>query len=148
MQNKSNINYLAEKKTYYNKILNYLNISDFNKENNTNNYSDNIKEKQIKNIIFLSIKKIKEKKIKYFKSYLNHFYQKYENIKNETNYDISISKLYEESKKDELYSFYQNIYNEIANNKFDLPDFNNSKITFEDIKILIINLYDKHFNNF
>ena len=147
--NENDINFDNENKTYYNKILNYLNVKDINMANNSElNSDDKEEENKIKDIVFISMKKIQEKKIKYFKSIINKFHEKYENPKNEINFESSISKIFEEKKKEELYSSYLNLYQEINNNTFILPELNKNKITSEDIKNLVLQLYDKNFNNF
>ena len=62
--NENDINFENENKTYYNKILNYLNVKDINMANNSElNSDDKEEENKIKDIVFISMKKIQEKKL-------------------------------------------------------------------------------------
>ena len=102
----------------------------------------------MKSIIFISIKRLEEKKIRYIKSYLNSHHKKYEFFNNEANTDSRVSKIYEEKKIEELYPLYLEIFKEINSTNFELPDMNKNKTSFEKIKNITLNLYEKNFNSF
>ena len=142
-----NIDFKFIKKKYYNEILNYFNFAlDSNNINNTKRNYD--KEKEMKNIIFISIKRLEEKKIRYIKSYLNSYLKKYECFDNEESTDSRVSTIYEEKKIEELYPLYLEIFKEINSTNFELPDMNKNKTSFEKIKNITLNLYEKNFNIF
>ena len=102
----------------------------------------------MKNIIFISIKRLEEKKIRYIKSFLNSHHKKYEFFNNEANNDSRVSKIYEEKKIEELYPLYLEIFQEISSANIELPDMNRNKTSFEKIKNIIFNLYENNFNSF
>ena len=142
-----NIDFKFINKKYYNRILNYFNFApDTNNINGTRRNYD--KEKEMKNIIFISIKRLEEKKIRYIKSYLNNYHKKYECFDNEENTDSRVSTIYEEKKIEELYPLYLEIFKEINSTNFELPDMNKNKNSFEKIKNITLNLYEKNFNSF
>ena len=144
----SNNDFKYINKKYYNEILSYLNLTLDN--NNINNISRNYDEEKekMKDIIFISIKRLEEKKIRYIKSYLNNNLKKYDSFHNETNIDSIISIIYEENKIGELYPLYLEIFKELSSINFELPDMDRNKTSFEKIKNITLNLYEKNFNIF
>ena len=71
------------------------------------------------------------------------------NIKNSSNFDSTISKFYEDIKKEELYSSYLNTFNEVMNQTLLLPNLTNVGNTlYEDIKNMTLNLYINNYNKF
>ena len=130
--NKNEINLENENKTYYIKILNFINKVDI-EGLNIRNLDDN-NESENKEILFVLFKRFKEKKINKIKSYLNY----------------SITELYDEYKKTDLISSYIDIYKEIINNNNELNniDFSKNKISIGGIKQLILDLYNKNYAEF
>ena len=142
------INVENEKMKYFNKIMLYLNITLNNTKIDNKKNITLFNDEKLKNILFISIKRIKEKKINIIKQELNKIYEKYENLKNESNYESRISKIYNKIKKEELYSSYLNIYKGVINKTFKSPDLNKTKTSIQDIKKMTIDLYEENFNNF
>ena len=145
---KSEINLENKKKEYYEKIEHYLqkNIDSTEIKKTKPQIIEDIRE-----ILFISIKGIKQRKIKSIKSFINSFFTKYENIKNESYYDSIISKSFEYNKKEELYLSFLNIYNEITNQALELPELNkniNKTNLVESIKNVTLSLYSNNYNNF
>ena len=145
-----NIDFQYINKKYYDEILSYLNLAlDTNNINNISRNDDEEKNK-MKDIIFISIKRLEEKKIRYIKSYLNNHHKKYDydSFHKEESIDSIISIIYEENKKDELYPLYLEIFKELNNINFKLLDMDRNKTSFEKIKNIALNLYEKNYNSF
>ena len=149
---KDEINFKNENETYFNKIFDFIRdikIPDKNLINNTNIILEST---DINTIIFILIKRIKEKQINNIKSYLNNYNENYENLNIENNLYSSLSKFYEEYKRINLISSYNEIYKETINStsilKLDKLNINKTKISEEKIKEMIINIYQDNFNIF
>ena len=139
--NNNKINFENEKKKYYNKINQYFNIDIKNKEIEYQN------ENGLKNILLILIKRIKEKQNLQIKENLKNIYKDYEILGNDYS-NSRVIKMFNRIQNEKILSTYLNIFNEINNETFDLPDFNKNKTSKENIKNITKNLYEKHFNDF
>ena len=92
------------------------------------------------------IKRIKEKQNLQIKENLKNIYKDYEILGSDSN--SRVIKMFNRIQNEKILSTYLNIFNEINNETFDLPDFNKNKTTKENIKNITKNLYEKHFNDF
>ena len=132
-------------KEYFDKISEFL---DKNIGHSVNN-SELSKNDQIREIVFICIKRMKETQINYIKEYFDSFYEKYENWRNETNFDSRISKLYEDMKKEELLNLtYFQIYKDIKNMSIPIPQNNKNNISLDDIRNSVLNTYKNKYKEF
>ena len=93
------------------------------------------------------IKRIKEKQNLQIKENLKNIYKDYEILGNDYS-NSRVIKMFNRIQNEKILSTYLNIFNEINNETFDLPDFNKNKTSKENIKNITKNLYEKHFNDF
>ena len=77
---------------------------------------------------------------------MKNIYKDYEILGDDSN--SRVIKMFNRIQNEKILSTYLNIFNEINNETFDLPDFNKNKTSKENIKNITKNLYEKHFNDF
>ena len=85
------------------------------------------------------IKRIKEKQNLQIKENLKNIYKDYEILGNDYS-NSRVIKMFNRIQNEKILSTYLNIFNEINNETFDLPDFNKNKTSKENIKNITKNL--------
>ena len=133
---------------YYEKIINHLNLINAEEIKNSNETLNISEDELIKEIELVLYKRINEKNINSYESYISKQLEKYENLKKEINFKSSIGELFEKYHKKNLINSYMSIYKNITKNIFNIVEFDKNKISFDEIKKIVIDTYEKNLNEF